>query len=284
MDDVSLLPELEDFISLLTEHTGIIPLATHKNSIVSYIVKKTQDISKETGIVDGKKLCNMFYNQLVSSKTEFNNFVNESTVNETYFFREEAQFDFLRDRIFPSWRLQNPGKSIRIWSAACSTGEEIYSLALLARYCHLTPVLTASDIDTNVLNVCSGGVYSKAKVDRRVDGLSYHSLIEPYFKGEEVIFPKEIKDLISVKALNLKELAQSPFVPVEQDVIFLRNVFIYFSSEMKRAVLKAIADKCLKKNGLLFVSINEVASISGDIVPKNLIKENVGMVFYLRKI
>ena len=74
MDDVSLLPELEDFISLLTEHTGIIPLATHKNSIVSYIVKKTQDISKETGIVDGKKLCNMFYNQLVSSKTEFNNF------------------------------------------------------------------------------------------------------------------------------------------------------------------------------------------------------------------
>jgi len=145
-------------------------------------------------------------------------------------------------------------------------------------------VLTASDIDTNVLNVCSGGVYSKAKVDRRVDGLSYHSLIEPYFKGEEVIFPKEIKDLISVKALNLKELAQSPFVPVEQDVIFLRNVFIYFSSEMKRAVLKAIADKCLKKNGLLFVSINEVASISGDIVPKNLIKENVGMVFYLRKI
>ncbi|MCQ2594337.1 MAG: hypothetical protein MJ196_03655 [Treponemataceae bacterium] len=284
MDDVSLLPELEDFISLLTEHTGIIPLATHKNSIVSYIVKKTQDISKETGIVDGKKLCNMFYNQLVSSKTEFNNFVNESTVNETYFFREEAQFDFLRDRIFPSWRLQNPGKNIRIWSAACSTGEEIYSLALLARYCHLTPVLTASDIDTNVLNVCSGGVYSKAKVDRRVDGLSYHSLIEPYFKGEEVIFPKEIKDLISVKALNLKELAQSPFVPVEQDVIFLRNVFIYFSSEMKRAVLKAIADKCLKKNGLLFVSINEVASISGDIVPKNLIKENVGMVFYLRKI
>lgn len=284
MDDVSLLPELEDFISLLTEHTGIIPLATHKNSIVSYIIKKTQDISKETGIVDGKKLCNMFYNQLVSSKTEFNNFVNESTVNETYFFREEAQFDFLRDRIFPSWRLQNPGKNIRIWSAACSTGEEIYSLALLARYCHLTPVLTASDIDTNVLNVCSGGVYSKAKVDRRVDGLSYHSLIEPYFKGEEVIFPKEIKDLISVKALNLKELAQSPFVPVEQDVIFLRNVFIYFSSEMKRAVLKAIADKCLKKNGLLFVSINEVASISGDIVPKNLIKENVGMVFYLRKI
>ncbi len=284
MDDVSLLPELEDFISLLTEHTGIIPLATHKNSIVSYIVKKTQDISKETGIVDGKKLCNMFYNQLVSSKTEFNNFVNESTVNETYFFREEAQFDFLRDRIFPSWRLQNPGKNIRIWSAACSTGEEIYSLALLARYCHLTPVLTASDIDTNVLNVCSGGVYSKAKVDRRVDGLSYHSLIEPYFKGEEVIFPKEIKDLISVKALNLKELVQSPFVPVEQDVIFLRNVFIYFSSEMKRAVLKAIADKCLKKNGLLFVSINEVASISGDIVPKNLIKENVGMVFYLRKI
>lgn len=284
MDDVSLLPELEDFISLLTEHTGIIPLATHKNSIVSYIVKKTQDISKETGIVDGKKLCNMFYNQLVSSKTEFNNFVNESTVNETYFFREEAQFDFLRDRIFPSWRLQNPGKNIRIWSAACSTGEEIYSLALLARYCHLTPVLTASDIDTNVLNVCSGGVYSKAKVNRRVDGLSYHSLIEPYFKGEEVIFPNEIKDLISVKALNLKELAQSPFVPVEQDVIFLRNVFIYFSSEMKRAVLKAIADKCLKKNGLLFVSINEVASISGDIVPKNLIKENVGMVFYLRKI
>lgn len=64
----------------------------------------------------------------------------------------------------------------------------------------------------------------------------------------------------------------------------MRNVFIYFSSEMKRAVLKAIADKCLKKNGLLFVSINEVASISGDIVPKNLIKENVGMVFYLRKI
>lgn len=284
MEDVSLLPELEDFISLLTEHTGIIPLATHKNSIVSYIVKRTQDISKETGIVDSKKLCNMFYGMLVTNKTEFNNFVSESTVNETYFFREEAQFDFLRDRIFPSWRLQNPGKNIKIWSAACSTGEEIYSLALLAKYCHLTPALTASDIDTKVLSVCTNGVYSKTKVARRVDGQSYHNLIEPYYQGEEVVFPKEIKDLISIRELNLKELGSSLFVPVEQDVIFLRNVFIYFSAEMKKAVLKNIADKCLKKNGLLFVSINEVASITGDIVPKNLIKENVGMVFYLRKI
>ena len=104
-------------IQLITERTGIIPRDSHRTGIKNYIEKQSNPD---------------YYNYILNNREEMMNLINSATVNETYFFREEAQFHILQSKIFPQLVAANQAKPLRIWSAACSSGEEIYSLLLLA--------------------------------------------------------------------------------------------------------------------------------------------------------
>ena len=264
-------------VSIVTQKTGIIPRESHSTGIRLYVEKRIEAV--------GASSVAEYLNIIMTNQEELVALINESTVNETYFFREEKQFIIVRDKIFPEWVARNGSKPLRIWSAACSSGEEAYSLLLLAKACRLSSVITASDIDTNMLTLCSQGEY-RERSKRNGDGQIFHYLLEPFTEyNGGVYFSEEMKGLINTRQINLAALDKTPpgVLPQMQDLIFIRNVFIYFSMELRAVILKVLAEKCLAPGGYLFISMNEIASIDTGIIPAGLEKCSDGSVFYFRK-
>lgn len=270
--------ELDPLIELITLRTGIIPRTSHREGIRNYLSSKIDEMGLPSVLA---------YQVLLRKDRElFAELINESTVNETYFFREEKQFQFVRSRLFPWWQAKFGSQPIRIWSAACSYGEEAYSLALLAKSCGMRAHITASDINTAVLNHCAEGVFNASSM-RVGDGVSFQGLLLP-FKTEnaKIVFDDEIRSYITTRQINLAEIdspATDMILPKMQNIVFLRNVFIYFSQELRARILQTIADKCLNPGGYLFVSMSEIAQIDASIMPKSLEKVAEDNVFYFHK-
>ena len=268
---------LDSFISILTTYTGIVPRSSHRDGIKRFIEDK---ISKNKYSVD------QYRKLLLNDKSIISEFVNQSTVNETYFFREEKQFALLKEKLFPYWHLNHPVQEMKIWSAACSYGEEAYSLAVMAKSCGISPHVTATDINSQVLEHCKSGVFLSTSL-RSVDGVMYQNMVKPYQREDrKIAFPEEIKKHVTTKQLNLAELdslSNSSQLPLNQNIIFIRNVFIYFSMELRQKILRIIGDKCLAEDGYLFVSMNEIAQLDSSIVPECLERLSEGNVFYFHK-
>jgi len=184
--------------------------------------------------------------------------------NETRFFREPRQFEFLDEKLLPRWKSEAASgarpKRIRVWSAACSTGEEPYSLAMLLR-AHLdseeawnTEIL-ASDLSTRVLGVAREGVWN---IERA------HDIPRPYqraymLRGVRSAEGKmharpELQGMIDFRRINLN----AEHYPIEGsfDLIFCRNVLIYFNQETKSAVIDRLA-RHLALDGYLFLGHSE---------------------------
>lgn len=268
MDD----KEFSKIIELITQRTGIIPRDSHITGIKNFINKRLNELTE--------KEAEIYYELLCSNKDEMISLINSATVNETYFFREEAQFQLLQSKILPAIKAAAPTKTIRIWSAASSSGEEIYSLLLLAEAMNIRTECTASDINTKVLDECAAGLYKKNAV-RSVDGAAFHHLLEPYKQADgSFALPKNICNKVTRRQINLSRLTD---FPKNQDIVFIRNVFIYFSNEMKKQILNLIAQQSLLPGGYLFVSMNEIASIDSSILPECLEKVADGKVFYFHK-
>ena len=269
--------ELTYFVSLLTDRTGIVPRASHIEGIRNFL---------ENYLHQNKLSVQQYKDTLLYDKALMENFINECTVNETYFFREEKQFMFLKDKIFPKWRSKVPGGEIKMWSAACSYGEEAYSFAILAKTLGLKPIITATDINSEVLEHCKAGLFLGTSL-RAVDGVAFQNLVLPFRRSDgRVEFSDEIRSCVKTMQMNLAEI-DSPFIdmylPRNQNIIFIRNVFIYFTPEMRARILRTIAQKCLADDGLLFVSMSETAQIDSTILPPSLEKQMDGSVFYFHK-
>ncbi len=269
--------ELDSFIALITAQTGIIPRESHKSGIKAFIQSTLQ--KNAYSAADYKR-------QLAANPSLLTELINASTVNETYFFREEKQFAVLRDCIFPQWKILNAAAPIKIWSAACSYGEEAYSISVLAKSCNVKVQITASDINSEVLEHCKSGVFLNGSI-RQVDGVAFKNLVLPYQREDQKFeFPPEIKNTITTRVINLAHI-DSPMadhlLPKNQNIVFLRNVFIYFNPELRARILRTIADKCLSDNGILFVSMSEIAQLDSVLVPPTLEKIMDGSVFYFHK-
>jgi len=181
---------------------------------------------------------------------EMQHFRNAITTNLTSFFRENHHFDFLANHLMPHLEFQNrTSRRIRIWSAGCSTGEEPYSIAmaLLESAAHLARSwdvrILATDIDTNVLEHATRGVYSNERVER----LDPSRLLRWFDRvpGEEQFRVSEsVRQLVSFKQLNLISdwPMKGPF-----DVIFCRNVVIYFDRETQRQIIARM--EALQRDG-----------------------------------
>ena len=269
--------DFEEIISLITRETGIVPRESHRAGIRRYVEERLDAIPDAQNAVH----IAAFFAQ---SKDEFSALTNKATVNETYFFREERQLDLLKSTIFPALLKKNT--SLNIWSAACSTGEEIYSLALLMQSCKIRATFTASDLNTAVLETCKAGTYGANSV-RSVDGAKYHHLLLPYKQGDgSYRLSAELTGSIITRQINLSDLAlEKPpaNIPQNQHIIFIRNVFIYFTREMRAKILKTLATTCLADDGYIFVSMNEIASLDNSIIPDELEKKMEGNVFYFHK-
>nr|MBP3283786.1 hypothetical protein [Treponema sp.] len=264
--------EFEKIIAFITEKIGIIPRESHKFGISKFVEKKIATLGFGN-----------YFMKIQTEKEEFDELVNGSTVNETYFFREEKQFELLRSKIFPEWINRHGAEPMRIWSAACSEGEEAYSLALLASHCRVKPLILASDINTAVLEKCRNGVFKPSTV-RAGDGEKFKHLLQRYTNPQgEIVFDDSVKSAVSTKKINLTRIGGDDVKIEKQNVIFVRNVFIYFSRKTRAEILKALAEKYLADGGLIFVSMNEIAQIDSEMTPASLTKIADGNVFYFMK-
>lgn len=195
---------------------------------------------------------------LGKSDTEWQFLVNALTTNKTEFFREAAHFDFIEKTLVPEWTKRKL-KSVAVWSAACSTGEEPYSLAMtldrVLRGSNKEFTITASDIDTDVIAHAHKGVYPKSTithlpeqlwkdyVDMGTGGIADWCRVKP-----------SLKSAVSFRQVNL--VHDRCAWPAGFDLIFCRNVLIYFSQE---SIKKTIAHlyEAAKPGAYLFISHTE---------------------------
>ena len=183
---------------------------------------------------------------------EWQEFVNCLTTNLTSFFREEHHFQSLAAQL-----KQRPGARLRIWCSAASTGEEPYSIAMTCAEAAdgaLGVQIVASDIDTRVLATAARGVYPADAPGLSRERLHAHFLRGKGLNSGYVRIKPELARRLEFRRLNLLDtpgLAVEPF-----DIVFCRNVMIYFDAETQRRVLEGL-HASMKPGGLLFVGHSE---------------------------
>jgi chemotaxis protein methyltransferase CheR len=188
---------------------------------------------------------------LSKNQAEWDRLIECITINETYFFREEAQLHELSDVILPQWS----GKpSIKIWSAACSTGEEPYSLSMAIADRGSFPLnrveILATDINKRVLGIAERGYYPKHSLCFRRTSAE---MLDKYFSadGEGYRVKEFIRECVRFDFINLiDELNLERMPPV--DIIFCRNVLIYFDDETTRNIIHRFY-RLLNPGGYLFL-------------------------------
>lgn len=196
------------------------------------------------------------YYQLATSANypdEFQMMVNILTTNETYFFREPKHFDFFRDNILKSWR----GDHFRVWSAASSTGEEAYTLAMvMAETLGMRKWdVFGSDLSTKVLNAARNGVYLMDRLEH-MDPALLNKYCLKGVRSQSGFFRVDEKLRARAKFSQVNLMKSLPKNIGTFDVIFLRNVLIYFDQPTKKHVVERIA-KALKPGGYFFISHSE---------------------------
>jgi chemotaxis protein methyltransferase CheR len=194
------------------------------------------------------------------------------TTNETSFFRDQAPFEMLRHKIIPDLidRRNRSGMKapIRVWSAACSTGQEAYSTAIvfkellgdLSRY---DIRILGTDISNKVVAQASYGEYSRLELDR---GLPQETLTRHFSSsGERWRVRDEIRSLVTFRTMNLLE----PYsFPHQFDIAFCRNVAIYFNEPDKIKLFRNIARHLAKDGALIIGSTESITGLCPELEPK----------------
>ena len=210
---------------------------------------------------------------LPSSHEEWQRFINLMTTNKTDFFREIRHFEYIEEVLIPKW-ISSKKKEINIWSAACSTGEEPYSLAMFLEEKlpeGMAYKILASDIDTNVLKIAQNGVYSIVKAPEIPESFQQNSIeygngsIKEWFR-----IKAHLKNKITFKTFNLvdDQLPQNE----KYDLILCRNVMIYFSRAVVEKVAINLAHSCTQE-GTLFIGHSE--SLQGTNTPWKVLTASV---------
>lgn len=188
---------------------------------------------------------------LRTDKDKYTEFINYITINVSEFFRNVDQWKLLEKEILP-YLFEKFGKNLRIWSAACSTGDEPYSLAMvLSKYLPLDKIqIMATDIDKQVLEKAKAGLYNV----KNLAGLP-EEFLSRYFKkvnDRTYQISDSVKSCVDFKQHNLLR----DEYPKNCDLIVCRNVLIYFTEETKDTIYKNF-NRALKQDGILFVGSTE---------------------------
>jgi len=248
--------EFDLFKALIYEKAGITLSANKRALVVSRLSKRMRQL--EMGSFSD-------YHKFVTKKnnsTELQCTIDCLTTNETYFFRELKHFDFLKEHIISK---VNSGANFKVWSAASSTGEEPYSIAMVLAEkfgLHSGWKVFGTDINSDVVSQAKRGLYSITEREK----ISSHYLIEYCLKGVRkqagsMLMDKGLKKHINFEHLNLNK--SWPNHISYFDVVFLRNIMIYFNVETKQRLVDKIADK-IKPGGYLFIGHSETLNKISD--------------------
>lgn len=247
--------EIFDFFTTLVEKVSGISYGVGKEYLIE---SRLLELAQTLGYKDLNEFYLKIKNQISSQL--LNSIIDVLTINETYFFRDTHPFETLKNHILPELFKKRDDKKISIWSAACSTGQEPYSVAmLLLEYFnhYLTTYeikIWATDISLSSLKKAKEGVYNQIEVNR---GLPIHFLLK-YFKQKGSIWEidERIKRLVKFDFLNLLEIDKK--VRENFDLILCRYVLIYFSNSTKKKVWQNLCH-LLKPGGYIILGGTELA-------------------------
>jgi chemotaxis protein methyltransferase CheR len=243
----------EDFYflgQLATSYTGIV-FAPHKRDL---IYSRLSRRLRACGLQEFSQYCALLQGE--QGQQEIEHMVNALTTNFTSFFREPHHFEHLREAVIAPFIAQESKSRLRIWSAACSTGMEPYSIAMamVSAHSHIAQKdvrVLATDIDSRVLDTARKARYAINETEKLPR--NYHNFFDASRVENEVQVNKAVRDLVSFRQLNL--MSDWP-MQGKFDAIFCRNVLIYFDKETKRELVHRLAGK-LVPNGFLYIGHSE---------------------------
>lgn len=241
---------LQELLSLVHKLTGITMTASKKSMLQARLRKRMRTL--------GLLSYTSYIKSVKKNPAETQEFINLVTTNETSFFRTARVWDYFSDVYLPQWVSKNGSKNLRIWSAAASSGEEAYSLIMSCeefqknKKADLKYQITGTDISTEVLALAQKGFYN----GRSMEGFkaSFPGLLEKYFvpQGDGFSVNAMLKSKIKFAPHNLFNAPEENIY----DIVFLRNVLIYFNEVEQGKVLKNIS-KALVPGGVLVIGESE---------------------------
>ncbi len=249
------LPELDDrafgdIRDLLYRGVGILLSPTKKSMVIARLGRRISELGFTT--------FGEYVHRVRASEDERIRFIDALTTNETRFFREPSQFEFLVRDVLPRWRADaragRRAPSVRLWSAACSSGEEPFSIAMLL----LTELgregftmeILATDISTRALERARSAEWSIHRAEQiPTPYLKAFMLRGTGSKEGRMCAGKELRQCVRFERFNL---LSDPLPSGGFDLIFCRNVLMYFSDETRRQVVERLAE-ALVPGGLLLV-------------------------------
>ncbi|ALS29469.1 chemotaxis protein CheR [Paenibacillus sp. 32O-W] len=244
----------DKFVKMVYQKTGLF-YEHNKKYYVQKRLEKRAEMLEMDSIDDYYRLL-----KFAKDSTEFDRLINDLTVNETYFFRDYPQLRNFAEEVLPmvvKGKNKNKNRNIKIWSAACSTGEEPYTLAIILQEMLDEPEtwnlqIVASDINTDVLRTARIGLYEYRSV-RDVPP----EYLKKYFtkKNESYLVNLEVKKLVRFRKINLMDSDAISNI-TGCDFIFCRNCLIYFDDESRKAVLSGFYGS-LNPGGIIFLGHSE---------------------------
>jgi chemotaxis protein methyltransferase CheR len=233
----------EKLTNLVKHHSGIHLAESKKQLVVGRLSKRLRHLNLED--------YEAYHDHCIASPEELETMINTITTNETSFFRESHHFDFMSEEILP----QVKNAPFRVWSAAASIGAEGYSIAM-----ELDNTLTqrgiewevlGTDINTEVVKQASEGLYPIRFADQIDEAYLKRYCLKGTGKHEgEFLIDDYLRSKIHFQCANLMEPIPSDFGKF--DVIFLRNMLIYFDNDNKKRIVENVL-RVLKPNGYLFI-------------------------------
>ncbi|MCB1632711.1 MAG: protein-glutamate O-methyltransferase CheR [Steroidobacteraceae bacterium] len=242
--------EFHEIRRVVHRTTGIALADTKRHLVYGRLARRLRALSLLT--------FRQYLQRIEHDASELEEFCNAITTNLTSFFRESHHFQYLKSTALPALQTQNATlRRIRIWSAGCSTGEEPYSIACCVREvfgerCDWDIRILATDLDSTVLAHGEAGVYPADRLDK-VERTRRDRWFTARNGGAQWAARDELRRLISFRRLNLMEPwpMKGPF-----DLIFCRNVVIYFDKETQRKLFGRMAD-LQRAGGHLFIGHSE---------------------------
>ncbi|HAA25873.1 MAG TPA: chemotaxis protein CheR [Ruminiclostridium sp.] len=206
-----------------------------------------------------------FFFAMQNDKELYNSFINYLTINVSEFYRNPTQWELFEKSMIPMLeKLKGDLQNVKIWSSACSTGDEPYTIVMiLSKYLPLSKIrIIATDIDMSAIEKAKQGIYS----DRSIKDLP-DEFLKKYFKkigDNSYKIIDEVKNCVNFSQLNLLEYDY----PQNMDLIVCRNVLIYFTEEAKVNIYKAF-NRSLVHGGILFLGSTEqiIGSIKYGLKP-----------------
>ncbi len=255
--------------------TGIVVPNEKQDMFYSRLARRVRKL----GLPNFKQYCDLIKNE--KDGAEAAQLINAITTNLTSFFRESYHFDFLAEKLIPDLLKTEPNKRrLFIWSAGCSTGEEPYSIAITLSQLGLVErgwdiKILATDIDSSVLEHGARGVYGLDQIKVVPDQYVKAGFLRG--KGAQsgkVSIKPSVRSMVQFMQLNLNS---EWMLPEQADIVFCRNVIIYFDKESKKRLVNRIADN-LTDGGYLFIGHSESlfkVSEQFDLVGKTIYRKKV---------